>query len=543
MKCKKLILSILMTIFVSSIFGLAEAAEQIHGMRFPELSPDGSTLVFSYQGDIWRVPSTGGGALRLTAHDAYDGISRFSPDGQRLAFESKRFGSTNVFVVQSDGSNSPHRVTYSSDTENLGCWYPSGDYLMLETRGPMGRNNLVKRDLKNSLSVPLFEDTQIHYNPVITSDGETVFYLRAPASVRDWRSGYKGSAGGDIWSYGLKSKKHNLVYENNRSKHFLRLGHDETYLLFVDYVHQGSSNIAKFDLKTGELSYLTDYVNDTVRNITVDKNGVIVYEYMNDLWRLEPGKNPDRIVVFASAEDKRNNHELKTMTSGFWGINISDNDKLVAIEIDGDIFVYRTDGEVDNKAVSITNTSDKLEAEPVFSLDGKSLYFFVSEGYGRNLVKVSMVNLDKSVLVESGNMLRDLKRIPTTDLLSFMRGFGEIIVFNPDDNSSNVIFKEKKISPGTPTQLSWSPDGRFLTISASHLGNEEIYVIERETKKKWNISNYYKDNSNPFFSPDGKWLAFQTYTSPQNEVKLVELNPETFLDKTSLVIEEEEEDE
>ena len=41
-------------------------------MRYPAISPDGQTIVFSYKGDLYTVPSAGGTAVALTMHEAQD---------------------------------------------------------------------------------------------------------------------------------------------------------------------------------------------------------------------------------------------------------------------------------------------------------------------------------------------------------------------------------------------------------------------------------------------------------------------------------------
>ena len=52
----------------------------------PRLSPDGESLVFSYQGAICRMPREGGPATRLTSAPGFDVEPAWSPDGQRIAF-------------------------------------------------------------------------------------------------------------------------------------------------------------------------------------------------------------------------------------------------------------------------------------------------------------------------------------------------------------------------------------------------------------------------------------------------------------------------
>jgi hypothetical protein len=45
---------------------LATAAEPALWLRYPAISPDGGTIVFSYRGDLYRVSSSGGEATPLT---------------------------------------------------------------------------------------------------------------------------------------------------------------------------------------------------------------------------------------------------------------------------------------------------------------------------------------------------------------------------------------------------------------------------------------------------------------------------------------------
>lgn len=71
-------------------------------LRYPAISPDGSTLVFSYQGDLWTVPAVGGDAVQLTRHPAYDYRPVWSPDGRQIAFASDRFGSFHVFLIDAE---------------------------------------------------------------------------------------------------------------------------------------------------------------------------------------------------------------------------------------------------------------------------------------------------------------------------------------------------------------------------------------------------------------------------------------------------------
>jgi hypothetical protein len=41
-------------------------------LRYPAISPDGTTILFNYQGDIYRVSSEGGDAIPVTLSESYD---------------------------------------------------------------------------------------------------------------------------------------------------------------------------------------------------------------------------------------------------------------------------------------------------------------------------------------------------------------------------------------------------------------------------------------------------------------------------------------
>ncbi|MCP4938069.1 MAG: hypothetical protein GY921_02710, partial [Phycisphaeraceae bacterium] len=65
-------LVLLLTLFGLGAHETASATSRGEGNvdlpRFPSISPDGKTVVFSWRGDLWSVPFEGGTATRLTSH-------------------------------------------------------------------------------------------------------------------------------------------------------------------------------------------------------------------------------------------------------------------------------------------------------------------------------------------------------------------------------------------------------------------------------------------------------------------------------------------
>jgi Tol biopolymer transport system component len=56
------------------------------GAIHPRISPDGKNIAFSYQGEIWTAPRTGGTMTLLTRSEGFDTEPTWSADGKRIAF-------------------------------------------------------------------------------------------------------------------------------------------------------------------------------------------------------------------------------------------------------------------------------------------------------------------------------------------------------------------------------------------------------------------------------------------------------------------------
>ena len=106
-------------------------------LRFPTISADGKRLAYNtlaHSSSLWSIPlspvtnrATGPPASFTREKSHRETLPRFSPDGQRFAFNRWRLGtSTDIWVADADGENET-QLTASPATDSQASWFPAGD--------------------------------------------------------------------------------------------------------------------------------------------------------------------------------------------------------------------------------------------------------------------------------------------------------------------------------------------------------------------------------------------------------------------------------
>ncbi len=183
-------------------------------MQFPSISPDGKTIVFSWAGDLWAVPSSGGQAERITTSTSDEERSAFNADGTMLAFDSERDGPKNLYVMSvSRGPvltfGEPRRVTVSDRPQALGGFTADGQRLVFSTghepaiyrsarmySAPIDGANADAGGTGGGSVMTRLTDafgTQARATP----DGKSVLFTRG--RVDPTRPRYQGSGNTDLW--------------------------------------------------------------------------------------------------------------------------------------------------------------------------------------------------------------------------------------------------------------------------------------------------------------------------------------------------------
>ncbi len=98
---------------------------------YPLFSPNGRSVSFESEGDIWTVDVRTGESKPLTTHVSRDSQAAWSPDGNEIAFVSGRWGRSAIYVMSAAGEREGLRqVTPDGFGGRNPIWSPDGKYIL-----------------------------------------------------------------------------------------------------------------------------------------------------------------------------------------------------------------------------------------------------------------------------------------------------------------------------------------------------------------------------------------------------------------------------
>jgi tricorn protease len=345
--------------------------------RYPAASPDGNVVLFSWRGDIWKVPGSGGGAVRLTASDTNEGRSAFSPDGSRIVFDSDRDGGRNLFIMNSDGSDA-RQLTFGEAGAILSGTGVDGAGRQVAFFEASRENDLYRAT--RPYLVPLdggpVERAMDCFgsHPVATKDGGTIVFERGGST---WtRRAYQGPDQRDVWTWNRADGKFTRKTEWAGNDGWAFPAGDD--LVWVtDRGNGRSMNLWRKPMSAGPDVPGTQLTNfdDDIRELSVSADGRTAYMTVWDaLWRLDlskPDAQPVKMAVQA-AEDEADRLRPRNVGRDITEAQLSPDGKVIALVAYGDVYVKGLDER--SPFVRVTRTPAR-EREIAWMPDGAKLLF------------------------------------------------------------------------------------------------------------------------------------------------------------------------
>lgn len=446
-------------------------------LRNAAISPDGTTIAFCYQGDIWRVPVSGGDAVPLTTNEALDHTPVWSRDGKRIAFASLRYGNGDVFVMPAEGG-APTRLTFHGNGETPTDFSADGSQVIFygtrqdEARnqqfpvGGLGELYTVPSTGGRPMQVSTIAMERARYNPA----GTLIAYHDRKGYEDNWRKHHTSSVTRDIWTFDPATKAYRQVTTfpgEDRNPVFSKDGSTIYYLS----EEKGTFNVHRIPAGGGtstQLSFLKDH---PVRYLSMSDGGVLCFSYRGELYTMTEGNEPRKVSVRINTDGRYNPERIISVNSAD-EYDPSSNGKEVAFVHRGEVFVTSI---AEGTTRRITNTPEQ-ERNVSFSPDGRTLLYASERNGSWDLYTTTIARKEEKYF------------------------------FNA------TLLKEEPLlaTPAEEFQCAYSPDGK-----------EVAYLEERTTLKVLNLAskqtrtivpgnrNYsYSDGDQWYeWSPDSKWFV------------------------------------
>jgi Tol biopolymer transport system component/C-terminal processing protease CtpA/Prc len=487
-------------------------------MRYSAISPDGKTIVFSYKGDLFKVPSQGGTATPLTIHDAYDFKPVWSPDSKNIAFTSNRFGNFDIFIVPAKGGQAK-RLTYFSRNEMPNSFTPDGKNVIFSAsiydkpenvQFPSGLLSELYSvpvsggGIKQIIDIPA-EDA--NYN----KSGNKIVYMDRKGYENEWRKHHRSSVTRDIWVYNTETQEHKKITSfdgEDRNPVFA----DDGKTIYYLSEQFGSFNVVKVNVDNPDkVTQLSFFDKNPVRFLTRADNGTLCYGYNGEIYTQKPGEEPQKVKISLQIDLDDNEPEYIKYTSGASQMALSPNGKEIAFIVRGEVFVTSVDFVTTKQ---ITNTPEQ-ERSVSFSPDGRTLVYASERNNSWNIYTSTIVRDEEKYFFRS-TILKE-EPVLETDRETFQPAFspdGKQIAYIEERTTLKVIdIKTKNIYTVLEGKYNysysdgdqwyqWSPDGKWFLVnfSPNHPFSSDVGLIKSDGSG--NVINLTKSGYNDV---DPKW--------------------------------------
>lgn len=512
---RKLFLLILLSgAFLLTQFTTAAAADvaakpiDARMMRYPDVSA--TQIAFTYAGDIWVAPKTGGVAVRLSSPRGEELFPKFSPDGTRIAFTGDYDGNLDIYVMPVTGGV-PERLTHHGAPDRLVGWYPDGKSLLYATTMTSYKDRF-NQLYRVSANGGLPEKLPMPYGEfgAISPDGTTIAYVPISVDFRTWKR-YRGGMNPDIWLFNFKElTATNLT--SSAAAESIPMWHGDTLYFLADRDENKRANIWACDIKTRKFRQVTFFTDYDVHFPSIGPEDV-VFEQGGRLHLLDLATEKSHPVEITVVTDRATlKPRLENISGLIRSSTISPTGKRVLFQARGDIFSAPAEhGIVRN----LTRSSGVAERYPAWSPDGKLIAYF-SDRTGE--YELTVRNADNTgeerTLTKLGPGYRYSPQwSPDSKKVLWIDSAMKIHLYDFDKKGTEVIDQQMWMYHGDLAAFSvdWSPDSRWIAYAGENENrNTSVIIYDLKNGERHRVTSGFYDDNEPVFDPDGKYLFFQT---------------------------------
>ncbi|WP_407930137.1 PDZ domain-containing protein [Ignavibacterium album] len=494
-------------LFLISLSGIS-AQVDARMLQYPDVSK--THISFTYAGDIWVVPKTGGTAYRLTTAKGVEGFAKFSPDGSQLAFSGNYDGNTDVYVIPILGGL-PKRITHHGMSDRVVDWFPDGKNLIFASSRESGKQRF-NQFFKVSKDGGLAEKLPLPYAEFgsVSPDGRKIAFTIRTRMFRTWKR-YLGGMAADIYVFDFdKMTSENI--SNHIANDEIPMWKENKIYFLSDRDKNQRYNIWVYDLSTKQNKQLTFFDKFDVHFPSIGENE-IVFEaggllYLLDL-STEKIRDVNVNVVTDGATLLAQNENVEKLIQNF---SVSYNGSRVLFEARGEIFsVPAENGAV----INLTQSSGSAERFPAWSPNGKYIAYFSDKTGEYQLTIRDIENpSEEKILTSFDNGFRyNIYWSPDSKKLVFIDQTMRINLYDMSSDKLTEVDNQLWYYEGNLRNfnVSWSADSRYFTYGKDQMNRvSAIAVYDTKEGKLHQVTSGFYNDSNPVFDPEGKYLYFLT---------------------------------
>ncbi len=487
----------------------AQAQIDARLIRHPAVSA--SQIAFSFGGDVWVVPKTGGSAIRLSTPKGEETFPRFSPDGKQIAFSGNYDGNTDVYVMPT-GGGLPTRITHHPMPDRMVGWYPDGKSLIFASGMQSGRDRF-NRLFKVSKDGGMPEALPIPYGEfaALSPDGKTLAYTPISTDFRTWKR-YRGGMASEIWFFDLDTKAATRLPSAGGSNDSQPMWYDGKLYFLSDRDDVKRNNVWSYDLKTKAFKQITFFKDYDVHFPSVGPSDIVL-EAGGRLYRLELPTEKLVEVKIEVVSDRtglkpRRENVSKLIRNG----DISPQGKRAILEARGELFsVPAEQGAV----INLTRTSGVAERFPAMSPDGKQVaYFSDRTGEYELFVRPTDGSGSERQVTHLGPGFRyRITWSPDGKRVVFVDQAMRIQLCDMDTGKVQVVDKGLFMFEDSLEQFhaTWSSDSRWMAyVRDAENRNAVVHLFDTKSGKHHEVTSSFYNTNDVAFDPDGNYLYVST---------------------------------
>ncbi|MEM1339292.1 MAG: S41 family peptidase [Bacteroidota bacterium] len=480
-------------------------AQQPYFLLDPTLTPDGQTLIFSYDSDLWSVPTVGGTAMRITGMEGNETLPKVSPDGKWLAFSGSADGNLNIYIMQLEGGEIK-QLTYHDAVDEMDSWSWDAKQIYFTSSR---ENRFSGYSLSRSGGTPkrlfshYFDNT--HNIAAHPKTDEIFFNETWESKFFTNRKRYKGAYNPNIKSYNLKTKEYK-EYTTYNGKDMWPSFDRNGKLFFVSDEANGEYNLYTFNdtVKT----QLTAF-ESSIGRPQVSANGakvVFTREYQLYCYDVGTGVTQKVEIRLGNVNSLKKLQDFN-VAGNITNFSVSPDNKKLAFVSRGEVFV----SDVKGKFIKHIQTKKTERVKEVHWLkDNKTLlYTRTDKGYS-NIFTIAAdgTQAEKQHTKDTRNNL-NLSLDSERKKAIYISGRDELRLLDLKTFRSEVLVQDEFWALYAP-QPYFSPDDSHVLYNAYRDFEHDIFMVRLADKKITNLTNTGVNETNAVWSPDAKYIYFSS---------------------------------